>query len=106
MSGQYCITLTTTDSAESAQLIINSVLNKGLAACIQTMPIHSHYVWKGEVCSDNEILMIMKTKKACYAELEQTIVKLHNYDVPQIVQIPFVEGYNPYLAWLEENTRC
>ncbi|TMX45714.1 divalent cation tolerance protein CutA, partial [Vibrio sp. Hep-1b-8] len=64
MSGQYCITLTTTDSDESAQLIINSVLNKGLAGCIQTMPIHSHYVWKGEVCSDNEILMIMKTKKA------------------------------------------
>jgi periplasmic divalent cation tolerance protein len=106
MIGQYCITLTTTNTDTSAQLIINKVLSRGLAACIQTMPISSHYVWEGEVCADNEILMIMKTKKACYAELEQTIVELHNYDVPQVVQIPFVEGYNPYLAWLEANTRC
>ena len=46
MSGQFCITLTTTDSEENAQSIINTVLSKGLAACIQTMPINSHYVWK------------------------------------------------------------
>lgn len=106
MSGQFCITLTTTNSEENAQLIINTALSKGLAACIQTMPINSHYVWKGEVCSDSEILLIMKTKKACYAELEQTIVEQHGYEVPQVVQIPFVEGYNPYLAWIEANTRC
>ncbi|WP_038176623.1 MULTISPECIES: divalent-cation tolerance protein CutA [Vibrio] len=106
MSGQYCITLTTTNSQPNCDEIIAKVLHLGLAACIQTMPIQSHYVWQGKVCSDSEILMIIKTKKSCYPQLEQTIVDLHSYDVPQVVQIPFTKGFNPYLTWLEENTRC
>jgi len=106
MSGQFCITLTTTNNAANTKQIIDAVLNKGLAACIQTMPIQSHYVWKGEVCCDDEILLIMKTKKACYAELEQVIVEHHDYETPQVVQVPFTEGFNPYLSWIEENTRC
>ena len=106
MSGQFCITLTTTNNDETTQKIINSVLQKELAACIQTMPVNSHYIWEGEVCCDNETLLIIKTKKACYAELEQVIVSNHDYEVPQVVQVPFTEGFNPYLAWIEENTRC
>ena len=43
MSGQYCITLTTANNETNAQEIIDSVLSKKLAACIQTMPIQSHY---------------------------------------------------------------
>ncbi|NVD07952.1 divalent-cation tolerance protein CutA [Vibrio sp. JPW-9-11-11] len=106
MSGQYCITLTTTNSQQNSQQIISSVLSRSLVACIQTMPIQSHYIWQGKVCCDDEILLVMKTKRSCYAELEQTIVEQHDYGVPQVVQIPFSEGFNPYLAWLEQNTRC
>lgn len=105
MSGQYCIVLTTTNNQRNSEQIISTVLNRSLAACIQTMPIQSHYVWQGEVCCDDEILLVMKTKRSCYAELEQTIVASHDYEIPQVVQIPFSEGLNPYLAWLEQNTR-
>ena len=104
MSGQYCITLTTANNEANAQEIIDSVLSKKLAACIQTMPIQSHYVWKDEICCDKEILLVMKTTRACYAELEQVIVESHEYETPQVVQVPFVEGFNPYLSWIEENT--
>ncbi|KLN63701.1 divalent-cation tolerance protein CutA [Vibrio sp. VPAP30] len=106
MNGPFCIVLTTTNCRENCKQIINTVLGKRLTACIQTMPIESHYLWQGKVCCDNETLLIMKTTKACYAQLEQAIASIHEYEVPQIVQIPFVEGFNPYLAWIEENTRC
>ncbi|KHA59268.1 cytochrome C biogenesis protein [Vibrio variabilis] len=106
MSGQYCIVLTTTNNEENQQSIISGLLSKGLAACIQAIPIQSHYMWKGEVCCDDESLLVIKTKKSCYAELEQVIVELHDYEVPQVVQVPFVEGFNPYLTWIEQNTRC
>lgn len=106
MSGQFCIVLSTTNSESHRKEIIAQVLQRGLAACVQTMPIESHYVWKEEVCTDKETLLIMKTKKACYAELEQVIVEHHNYEVPQVVQVPFVEGFNPYLEWIEQSTRC
>ncbi|MBL4239570.1 divalent-cation tolerance protein CutA [Vibrio fluvialis] len=100
----FCIVLTTTNRQENAQQITHSLLSKQLAACMQSMPIQSHYLWNGEVCCDSEILLIIKTRKACYAELEQEIEQLHCYEVPQIVQVPIVDGFNPYLAWIEQNT--
>lgn len=106
MSEQYCIVLTTVNSKENGQEIIQALLSKQLAACIQTMPITSHYLWQEEICCDEETLLVIKTKQTCYPKLEQVIASIHNYDVPQIVQVPFVEGFNPYLTWLEENTRC
>jgi periplasmic divalent cation tolerance protein len=106
MMKKYCMVLTTTNSEVNKQAIINQVLERKLAACIQTMKIESHYLWKGEICHDQEELLVMKTKIRCYAELEQVVAKYHAYDTPQIVQVPITEGFNPYLSWLEENTRC
>ncbi|EGU31939.1 periplasmic divalent cation tolerance protein cutA [Vibrio scophthalmi LMG 19158] len=69
------------------------------------MPIESHYVWQDEVCIDEEWLLVMKTTQRCYQALEALIVEEHDYDTPQVVKLPFTEGFNPYLAWLDENTR-
>ncbi|MDA0148489.1 divalent-cation tolerance protein CutA [Vibrio sp. LaRot3] len=101
----YCITLTTTNSEENKQALIEQILNQQLAACIQTMPIESHYVWQGKVCNDKEWLLVIKTTQKNYQALEQVIVAHHSYEVPQVIQVPFVEGYNPYLSWLEATTR-
>ncbi|MBF9003079.1 MULTISPECIES: divalent-cation tolerance protein CutA [Vibrio] len=102
----FCIVLTTTQRAENAQELIQSLLDKKLAACIQTMPIESHYVWQGEICHDNEILMVIKTQRECYVDVEQAITAQHDYDVPQIIQVPFTEGFHPYLAWIKQNTQA
>jgi periplasmic divalent cation tolerance protein len=105
MSSQFCIVLTTVGSEQNKTKIVEAVLSNKLAACIQSMPIESHYVWDDEVCCDRELLLIMKTTRSCYATLEQVIVESHEYEVPQVVQVPFVDGFNPYLTWIEENTR-
>ncbi|MCY4178507.1 MAG: divalent-cation tolerance protein CutA [Endozoicomonadaceae bacterium] len=104
VSEKFCIVLTTTSNQKSSERLINELLKKKLAACIQVMPINSHYVWEGEVCNQNEVLLIIKTKKACYSALEKTVCALHEYDVPQIVQVPVIEGFAPYLSWLEDCT--
>ncbi|WP_342609877.1 divalent-cation tolerance protein CutA [Vibrio tritonius] len=101
----FCIVLTTTNKQENAQLMIQSLLEQKLAACIQTMPISSHYVWQGEVCRDDEVLLVIKTQLECYSDVEQTVAALHDYDVPQIVQVPITEGFHPYLAWIKQNTQ-
>ena len=106
MSSEFCITLTTTNNEENKQQLVEVALANGLAACVQTIPIESHYVWQGKVCCDQETLLVMKTTKACYTELEQAIVANHHYEVPQVIQVPLTAGFNPYLAWIEENTRC
>lgn len=101
---EYCIVLSTVGSQQNRDEIIKSLLDAQLAACIQTMPIESHYVWKGEVCSDNEWLLIIKTRKDLYALVEEKVKDLHEYDVAQIVQVPIVDGFNPYLEWLRQST--
>lgn len=105
MPDTFCIVLTTTNSKSNKQALIHAVLREQLAACIQSMPIESHYVWQDEVCIDEEWLLVMKTTQRCYRSLETLIVEEHDYDTPQVVKLPFTEGFNPYLAWLDENTR-
>ncbi|WP_371833273.1 divalent-cation tolerance protein CutA [Vibrio sp.] len=97
--------LSTTDCQKTAQKIIEAVLEQELAACIQTLPIQSHYKWEGRLHQDAEILLMFKTKEVCYEKLEDTITSLHNYEVPEVIQLPITQGFNPYLAWLEESTR-
>ncbi|MEH0740915.1 divalent-cation tolerance protein CutA [Vibrio cholerae] len=102
---EFCIALTTTNSQALTERIIDALLKERLAACIQTMPIESHYVWQEQVCRDNETLLVIKTTQSNYVEVEQKVVELHDYDTPQVVQVPIVDGFNPYLSWLEANTR-
>ncbi|MCK6263887.1 divalent-cation tolerance protein CutA [Vibrio sp. ZSDE26] len=96
-----CMVLTTVPNDKQAKLIIQNLFDSRLAACIQSMPIESHYVWEGELCCSKEILLIIKTNQSCYPDIEGKITDLHEYDVPQIVQVPFSDGLSPYLEWIK-----
>lgn len=104
MQQQFCMVLTTVNSESVKKTIIEQVLAQGLAACIQTFPIQSCYIWEGKVCEDEEQLLVIKTTTDCYPRLEETIVNHHNYEVPQVVQVPFSNGFQPYLNWIKEST--
>ncbi|NMU27789.1 divalent-cation tolerance protein CutA, partial [Vibrio parahaemolyticus] len=66
MKHDYCMVLSTTSNEKNRDQIIKGLLDAQLAACIQTMPIESHYVWKGEICTDNEWLLVIKTRRELY----------------------------------------
>ncbi len=100
----YCIVLSTAGDEKNRDKIIKGLLEAKLAACIQTMQIESHYVWKGEICNDSEWLLVIKTRRDLYELVEEKIEELHDYEAPQIVQVPIVDGFNPYLEWIREST--
>lgn len=100
----FCVVLTTTNNEANKNQIIKALLTQKLAACIQEMAINSHYVWQGEVCQDVETLLVIKTRKDLYPQVEEQIIQLHNYEVPQIVQLEIQDGFNPYLSWIAANT--
>lgn len=104
-SYSHCMVLTTTNSQESANRLIDALFDAGLAACIQTMEISSHYLWEGKRRQDKEVLLIIKTLSRHYTEVETVITASHPYEIPQIVQVPFSAGFNPYLSWIEESVR-
>jgi periplasmic divalent cation tolerance protein len=105
MKPKYCMVLTTVNSDVVKKAVIEAILKKRLAACIQCLNIQSSYVWDGKIREDNEQLLIMKTTKAGYAELEKTICQHHDYDVPQVIQVPITDGFDPYLSWIDNSTR-
>jgi periplasmic divalent cation tolerance protein len=93
-----------TASPDNVRDIAQAVIRRHLAACVNCTPVRSMYRWKGEICNDKEVLMIIKTVRSRTEELIATIRTLHTYEVPEIVVLPVTGGYNPYLAWIREET--
>lgn len=99
----YLQVATTAGSEEEAERISAALVERRLAACVQTIgPISSRYRWQGEVAQATEWLCLAKTEASRYPELEAAIRELHSYDEPEIVATPIVAGSKGYLDWLSE----
>jgi periplasmic divalent cation tolerance protein len=48
-------------------------------------------------------LLIIKTLRAAYPQLENTVVRLHPYELPEVIAVPITQGLKGYLAWIDEN---
>ena len=105
MVDECCVVLVTAPSREVADQIATTVVEERLAACCNVVPsITSIYRWKGELCRDDEALLVIKTRRKCFEALRARIVELHSYDVPEVIALPIVDGYAPYLQWISEET--
>lgn len=104
MPESYCVVLITTGAREEAETLAELLVTRKLAACVQISAISSFYAWNGEVHKDQEHLLMIKTRSACFDALQAAILENHSYEVPEIVQIPIQRGLPAYLDWVSENT--
>ncbi len=99
------VVLVTCGSEEEAAKIANSLVEERLAACVNIIsPVRSIYRWEGKIWDEREWMLMIKTQKKRFEDLEKKVKSLHSYSVPEIVALPVVEGSASYLKWLEENT--
>ena len=103
MEKNYILVLTTVADEEQAGDLARSIVDAGLAACVQIQQVQSVYRWKGKVCSEPECVLAIKTTDAKYAELEKHIRANHSYELPEIVRMPIAGGSAEYLAWIGES---
>jgi periplasmic divalent cation tolerance protein len=40
-----------------------------------------------------------------FEKLAEKVKALHSYEVPEIIAIPIVKGFKPYLEWLNNSLR-
>ncbi len=100
----YLQVLTTTGSEQEAERIALALVERRLAACVQTIgPIASRYRWRGEVEQAREWQCLAKTEARRYAEVEAAIRELHSYEQPEIVAMPIVAGSRGYLDWISSS---
>jgi periplasmic divalent cation tolerance protein len=98
--------LVTCGSEQEALKIAKALADEHLAACVNIVsPIRSIYRWEGKIWDEREWILIIKTQKKRFEELEKKVKSLHSYSVPEIIGLPVVEGSASYLKWVEEMTK-
>ena len=96
----------TCGSEEEGLKIANALVEGRLAACVNLIsPIRSIYRWEGKIWDEEEWLLIIKTQKERFGEVEKKVKSLHSYSVPEIISLPIGDGSSSYLNWIEENTK-
>ena len=103
-ANDFCTVITTTDSVENAERITKALLEEKLAACVQASEITSSYSWKGQIVTDKEIRLDIKTKVSLFASLKERIEALHTYEVPEILMFRVDDAKFDYLRWIDEET--
>ena len=100
------IAFVTAGSAAEAETIAGALVAEGLAACVNILPeVSSIYQWKGKTEKDTEVKMVIKTTAGCIEALISRVVELHSYEVCEVTVVPIVAGSEPYLNWIDANTR-
>jgi periplasmic divalent cation tolerance protein len=95
------VVLMTAANAEEANRIADLLVQRKLAACVQILPpMTSIYLWKGEVQRESEVLLLAKSNRAKFDELEREVRAIHSYETPEIIAMSIVAGSQAYLTWL------
>ena len=95
----------TVPNKDEAKKISEALLKEKLAACVSTVDkVSSMFLWNEELCKENELLLIIKTKRELFDKIEAVIKAFHSYNVPEIIALPIIVGSQDYLGWIEYET--
>jgi periplasmic divalent cation tolerance protein len=98
------ILLSTFPSEDIATEVVKKLLEEKLCACANILKVNSLYTWKEKIEDGKEFLCIFKTTTHNSARLAQEIIRLHPYDVPEIVELEMKSVTGGYLKWMKEVT--
>lgn len=102
----YCVVLITVPNEEQGELIADRLLEGKLAACVNRVPkVVSRFWWEGKIDSEEEMMLVVKTKASVLDELGRVVREAHSYDVPEIIALPIVWGSSSYLDWMQAEVK-
>jgi periplasmic divalent cation tolerance protein len=87
--------------ADTAAAVTKTLVGEKLIACGTILPgARSIYEWEGKMEDMSEVLVLFKTAGPAYAKLEKRLLKLHPYDMPEIVALEAGAASKAYAAWV------
>jgi periplasmic divalent cation tolerance protein len=93
-----------TSPKDIAASLAETLVAEHLAACVNIIPgVTSIFFWEGKVCQEAEVMLLIKTTKSSWNQLMVRVKELHTYDIPEIVSLPIMEGFQPYLDWINKS---
>jgi periplasmic divalent cation tolerance protein len=104
MDTDCVIVLTTIGVNADWRMLASTLVNERLAACVNVLAeMDSVYRWQGQVDTDRERQVVIKTTSARVAALEARVRELHAYELPEFIVVPIAGGGASYLAWIRES---
>lgn len=97
----YRLVLTACPDQASAEDLARCLVEGRLAACVNILPgVRSVYRWQDAVQSDDELLLIIKTRADGVQSLIRVVQERHPYELPEVVSVPIDTGLGQYLGWI------
>jgi periplasmic divalent cation tolerance protein len=62
--------------------------------------VRSIYRWKGKICKDGELMLVVKTLEQELDGVSATIRELHSYELPEILSFRALGGEANFLEWI------
>lgn len=103
---EYIQVVTTVASQQEAEEIAAALVRERLAACVQIVgPITSLYRWRDKVEKDPEYRCEIKSRADLFPRIEEMLARIHPYEVPELVALPYVATSGEFGKWLGEELR-
>jgi periplasmic divalent cation tolerance protein len=106
MPAEPRIGLCTVPDRDTAVRIAETLVTEQLAACVNIIPaVYSVYRWQDAVEHDEELLLLIKTSTSIWPLLEERILALHPYELPEFISVRIQDGHDKYLNWIINSLR-
>jgi periplasmic divalent cation tolerance protein len=99
------IVVLSTTAPGSGETMARALVTEHLAACVNILETQSLFRWEGAINLEREDLLIIKSRSEYRQKIVDRIRQLHPYDLPEIIVLPLIGGYTPYLQWIGEETK-
>lgn len=105
-NNEYIIIFSTCPGSITAKQIAQDLIANNRAACVNVVPaVHSYFKWGNKVDIKEEHLLIIKTRRDLFESVKKDILSLHPYELPEIIAVPLIEGFEGYLNWVNQVTK-
>ena len=101
----YIVALTSVSDEATARQLVRGLVEDRVIACGTILPhARSIYRWEGQIAEESEVVVLMKTRRDRWPDLERSVTKRHPYDVPELLALPVASGMQAYLDWVTTET--
>jgi len=90
---------------EEAELIADTLLNERLISSCNIVPgVITKVRFKGEALSQQENLLIMRTRAEYVWKLERRMLELNSFEIPEVATLEVKEWNDAYIKWIYGQT--
>ena len=100
------IVFVTCETKVQAENMAQVIVEGKLAACVNVLPaVRSCFRWEGKLKWSEETLMLVKTTRGRFNQLQDQIKEMHTYEIPEIVAVGIDDAFDRYIQWIDESVR-